>query len=193
MSSDPSEGYRFDTNPIVVREGKGHKDRLTRLPAIVKAPLLSHLERVRTQYQQDLERGFGRVYLPDARRRKYPTIEREWGWQWAFPASRVSLDPRSGGQRRHHVDESVLHRAIKEAARRGGMVKPVSCHTLRHAFATHLLADGYDIHTIQELLGHQDVRRAMIYTHVLNRGGQKGLQSYRSSLNRADGIMVLGC
>jgi hypothetical protein len=124
VSSDPSEGYRFDTNPIVVREGRGHKDRLTRLPAMVKAPLLSHLERVRTQYQQDLERGFGRVYLPDARRRKYPTIEREWGWQWAFPASRVSLDPRSGGQRRHHVDESVLQRAIKEAARRGGMVCP---------------------------------------------------------------------
>ena len=103
MSSDPSEGYRFDTNPIVVREGKGHKDRLTRLPVIVKAPLLSHLERVRTQYQQDLECGFGRVYLPDARRRKYPTIEREWGWKWAFPASRVSLDPRSGGQRRPNL------------------------------------------------------------------------------------------
>src|SRR5262245_37232047 len=139
------------------------------LPAMVKAPLMSHLERARTRHQRGLERGFGRVYLPDALRRKYPTAAQEWGWQWVFPASRVSVDPRSGEQRRHHLDESVLQRAIKEAAGRVGMVKPVSCHTLRHAFATHLPDDGYDIGTIQELLGLRDVSTNMIYTHVFNR------------------------
>jgi integron integrase len=162
----------FSTNQIVVREGKGNKDRVTMLPAIVSEPLAVQLERVRKMNHEDLKGGFGRVYLPDALKRKYPNAEREWGWQWVFPASRISVDPRSGERRRHHVDESVLQRAIKEAARKVGLVKPVSCYSLRHAFATHLFEDGYDIRTIQELLGHRDVSTTMIYTHVLNRGGQ---------------------
>jgi len=122
----------FDANQIVVREGKGDKDRVTMLPAIAKAPLAAHRERVRTLHQRDLEQGFGRVYLPNALQRKYPLADREWGWQWVFPASRVGVDPRSGEQRRHHLDESVLQRAVKEAARKVGLPKPVSCHTLRH-------------------------------------------------------------
>lgn len=166
----------FGSNQIVVREGKGNKHRVTMLPAIVKAPLLSHVEDVRTLYEHDLGKGFGSVYLPDGLRRKYLMASKAWGWQWVFPSSRVSMDPRSGERRRHHVDGSVLQRVIKQSARRLNLGKPISCHTLRHAFATHLLEDGYDIRTIQEFLGHRDVSTTMSYTHVLNRGG-KGVYS----------------
>jgi site-specific recombinase XerC len=135
-------------------------------------PLLQeHLLRVEAQHQQDLAQGYGSIYLPDALARKYPNADREWGWQYVFPASRLSQDPRSGVTRRHHLHESSLQKAIKEAARLAGIVKPVGPHTLRHRFATHLLEAHYDIRTVQELLFHKDVKTTIIYTHVLNRGG----------------------
>jgi integrase len=160
----------------VVREGKGNKDRLTILPSVVKAPLAAHLARVRELHQRDLARGLGSVYLPDALHRKYPNAPKAWGWQWVFPARQISVDPRSGEKRRHHLQEVVLQRAVRETARQIGLIKPVGPHTLRHSFATHLLEDGYDIRTIRELLGHKDVSTTMIYTHVPNRGG-KGVTS----------------
>ena len=161
----------FALAQITVRDAKGGKDRITMLPLNLSEPLRRHLSRVKAQHEQDLEDGFGSVHLPFAFARKSPNAAREWGWQYVFPSSRLSIDPRSGRKQRHHIAGGVLQSALKRAVNAAGIVKRANCHSLRHSFATHLLSRGYDIRTVQELLGHKDVSTTMIYTHVLNRPG----------------------
>lgn len=161
----------FARGQLVVREGKGDKDRVTMLPDKLKPELQQHLERVKLLHEQEVAEGFGRVYLPHALARKYPNADREWGWQWVFPAAKRSKDPRGGMVRRHHAHELSVQRAMKEAVRLAKLCRPATCHTLRHCFATHLLENGYDIRTVQELLGHDSVETTQIYTHVMQKPG----------------------
>lgn len=161
----------FAKREILIRHGKGGKDRRTMLPGSLLDPLRAQMGEVERLHDADMRAGFGRVWLPDALARKYPSADLDWGWQYVFPSYRRSRDPRDGRVRRHHVHEAGLQRAVKRARVAAGLTKPATCHTLRHSFATHLVEDGYDIRTVQELLGHKNVATTEIYTHVLNRGG----------------------
>lgn len=171
----------FAASSITVRAGKGQKDRVTLLPAAIREELERHIAKVRRLFEADLRAGAGWVELPFALGRKYPNAGRSWPWQWVFPATRGYVDSETGQRRRHHLHESVLQKAVNSAVREAGLTKPATCHTLRHSFATHLLEDGYDIRTIQDLLGHKDVSTTMIYTHVLLRG-PGGVRSPADSL-----------
>lgn len=172
----------FHYKQLIIRDAKGQKDRVTMLPESLIESLQNHLVRVRERHEQDLRDGYGRVYLPYALDRKYPSAGREWGWQYVFPARARSRDPRTGIVRRHHFAEDSLQRALKNAIRKAGVIKPGTTHVLRHSFATHLLEDGYDIRTLQDLLGHKDLNTTMIYTHVLQKGGRAA----RSPLDRME-------
>ena len=168
----PVKDIDFERNEITVRDGKGQKDRVTMLPASCRQPLIDHLESVRRLHTEDLRKGLGQTALPNALARKYPSADRQWAWQYVFPASSHYTDRRTGLRHRHHLHETVIQKSIAEAVRRAGLTKPATPHTLRHSFATELLRDGYDIRTVQELLGHTNVSTTMIYTHVLSRGGR---------------------